>query len=155
MIQSDNSYFHIVEGTTVRYTVAPETGAPFLTNRSLQLFCFLCNYTHSPESAMVAFTIIHLTGRARRWEQQNGKDRPPPVLLCFLCGGAAEELWNIPYTLFWVLVCQGGLTSVTTSLISVPGPARVTGTFLHSHYPAQRLSMCTVGMQSIWFPHVW
>ncbi|TWW76988.1 hypothetical protein D4764_12G0003780 [Takifugu flavidus] len=52
-------------GTPERYSGDPEGCNPFLTNCSI-LFA-LQPYTFASEAAKVAFTINHLTGRARLW----------------------------------------------------------------------------------------
>lgn len=62
-------------GAPERYAGDPESCNPFLTNCSI-LFA-LQPYTFASEEARVAFTINHLTGRARLWGTAEWERRTP------------------------------------------------------------------------------
>ena len=77
-------------GTPERYDGDPETCGPFITNCSL-LFS-LQPRTFASEQAKVAFTINHLTGRARLWGTAEWERRSPS---CTSFQSFADELRKV------------------------------------------------------------
>lgn len=77
-------------GTPECYNGDPETCRPFLTNCSL-LFA-LQTHTFATEGAKVAFTINHLTGKARLWGTAEWVKQSPA---CASFQQFAEELRKV------------------------------------------------------------
>ena len=94
-------------GAPERYAGDPENCNPFLTNCSI-LFA-LQPHTFASEEARVAFTINHLTGRARLWGTAEWERRTPA---CASFQAFATELRKVFGTIFQGPDSSGGLLNL-------------------------------------------
>lgn len=77
-------------GPPERYAGDPERCNPFLTNCSI--YFSLQPLTFATEKARVAFSVNHLTGRARLWGTAEWEKRTPA---CASFGAFASELCKV------------------------------------------------------------
>ncbi|TWW77618.1 hypothetical protein D4764_12G0010080 [Takifugu flavidus] len=127
-------------GTPERYSGDSEGCNPFLTNYSI-LFA-LQPYTFASEAVRVAFTINHLTGRARLWRTAEWERGTPacPFFQAFFA-----ELRKVFGPVSLGPDATGGLLSlkqkgrpIATLSTSVPRPGLVTGTQQPSAMPSSK-----------------
>uniref|UniRef100_A0A674NR08 DUF4939 domain-containing protein n=1 Tax=Takifugu rubripes TaxID=31033 RepID=A0A674NR08_TAKRU len=135
-------------GTPERYSGDPEGCNPFITNCSI-LFA-LQPYTFASEAAKVAFTINHLTGRARLWGTAEW-ERGTPACSSFQAlsaelrksGEAASQILSVHAPLgarnlslhnFWWTPAQMTTSSAGTwPFKTLPEPRPVLGRNLRRH----------------------